>query len=96
MCCLGGAGCEPWSVAPCTQGLTLQCDGPEDCAAGLVCCGVFSVGIGPPSAVFCTGQCETTAVSPGHFACHTFSDCPDAGYTSCVPYADAGRLSFCK
>jgi hypothetical protein len=77
ICCLHGAGQFPnlTYTLTCTDSCPgtdpeVECDGPEDCGAGEVCCM-------NPEGVFCTDDCSGMAAA----ACHDDTDCSDA---SCI------------
>jgi hypothetical protein len=85
-CCLGASSaCQerPASTPPSScSGLFLECDGPEDCVAGQVCC----YDPGAPAA-FCTGSCVVLqSLCSQRLLCHTSTDCP-ASQPSCVAIA---------
>jgi hypothetical protein len=90
-CCMAGtSACQPRDAG--CSGLTLQCDGPEDCIPGSVCYLAYN---GPRGqAAFCSGLLSGTTSLPSGIVCHTAADCP-AFSTSCVPLDAGAPLSLC-
>ncbi len=82
MCQSPNAGCN---------GAAFDCDGPEDCSNGDICCG----GTGGSA---CTplggGGCQGGDVP----LCHTLDDCPktNGGFVACCPSPQGGHLHFCS
>jgi hypothetical protein len=89
-CCLAGtsSACQPRSSS--CSGVPVQCDGPEDCPAGDMCCDRAKASF-LSSALFCTGQGQCSGPAT---VCHTSADCP-ASNPTCVP-GDAGPFSYCQ
>jgi hypothetical protein len=89
-CCMGGTTqCQARSAA--CSATRMQCDGPEDCAAGQRCFAGGAIATNSSGmAVYCTG---TNGGALGNFLCHSAADCL-AGQ-SCVP-ADASPWSYCQ
>lgn len=79
------AECVP-AGATCSGNGTVECDGPEDCADGRVCCGRLGGGNSGQAA------CETSCTN-GVMLCHNDGDCP-AG-VSCCPIQQLGT-GFCN
>jgi hypothetical protein len=99
--CDGGQVCSitvedksesPWSVsARCTaladaKDMAFQCDGPEDCATGQVCCADLVEGGGSS----CVAERDCSGIGSERVMCRSTDDCTFPGHT-CKP-ADAGSF----
>jgi hypothetical protein len=70
------------------QGVTAECDGPEDCpTTGDVCCGHFGGGGGGNGV-----QCDTAGQGCLEL-CHTATDCSMTGAMCCTP--QFGNSKYC-
>jgi hypothetical protein len=76
------------------ESLEIDCDGPEDCASGMVCCATMSLTSGRYDEVSCRESCNS-GISQRRALCHADAPiCPDAqqckpdpllppGYSTC-------------
>jgi hypothetical protein len=80
-CCVQGQGRTCVAAGSC-QGVNFDCDGPEDCDSGEVCC----YGGGGNGGTSCT-----TAASCPAPTCSTATDCPTQGQMCCT----IGQLQVC-
>lgn len=91
VCCPSNGACEA-DYVPCLDesghGYYMECDGPEDCASGDVCC--ISVGAMALGGSGCSkaSDCETTSMQ--QVACHGGGDCPSG--TTCQPADNASMF----
>jgi hypothetical protein len=89
-CVRGSSQCWPFAT---------NCDGPEDCEGGGVCCVDPEAGAsyGPTTATECTtrGRCLGRVAE---LACHEDGDCPQRMKCRRAPYAEDFRraLSVCR
>jgi hypothetical protein len=71
----------------------IRCDGPEDCAAGDICCGDVTFGD-----IVTLAECRKTCASPDFVVCGGTSNvCPTG--QSCVQYEVNGvatKYNVCK
>lgn len=110
VCCVDPAGPTFTCAASCADGgVTINCDGPEDCTGGKVCCGTVNVGAGtPPScpisagAASCTDSCATVIPTScpdkgSARLCHAAADCAsDSTNKNCCTFAAGGASgTFC-
>jgi hypothetical protein len=114
VCCVTpkDGGADQACAASCADGgVTLGCDGPEDCSGGTakICCATLKVGAGtPPACPFesgaasCAADCPTRIPTscPGEGKarlCHTKSDCAgDASNPECCTFSGGGgTATFC-
>jgi len=81
-----GGTCAAANTACAVGNETFQCDGPEDCATGTVCC-AYTVGAITTQAIIaplpttntvCTSAQKCASLS-GRIPCHTVSDCTNGG-----------------
>ena len=82
VCCvtMQGSSC----TADCQQGLSLACDGPEDCSGGTpVCCADVSMGGGGSQCV-ADGDCNSGGYTSG-VVCHTVADCQSGENCNAIP-----------
>jgi hypothetical protein len=91
-CCMSAsAGCQARSMQ-CTQNtLPMECDGPEDCPVGQICCGSYN-----PEMTYCTGQCGPTPLANAGDGrlCHTNQDCANNATCHSLVYY-GGTFSVC-
>jgi hypothetical protein len=82
VCCvtMQGASC----TQDCQNGLSLACDGPEDCSNGDICCGDVGMG-GGGAECMAVDQCDPGWTSG--VVCHADGDCPDNGTCTDIPMA---------
>ncbi|MCB9537269.1 MAG: VCBS repeat-containing protein [Myxococcales bacterium] len=85
VCCLGGGGSSGCERQCDGLTVTVECDGPEDCAAGWLCCASVAGG----------ARCAATCGAEALPLCHTDADCAaDTPCTTCpVPLID--ELNVC-
>lgn len=87
-CGMGSGGSKCVAKGTCKGDVTLACDGPDDCAAGQVCC--FK-----PAAPMTTDEgattCETTCPMGTAVVCHEDKDCPMDRPNCC-----GKRLGICR
>jgi hypothetical protein len=114
VCCAAGsgAGATYTCADSCPDGgLTIACDGPDNCRSGSAnfCCGRLfpSGGTAPLCDVSVTSACADTCTTqlpqscsgdPGVVRlCHRVSDCAgDAAHASCCQFASSGtNITFC-
>ncbi|MBI5481015.1 MAG: hypothetical protein HY906_19305 [Deltaproteobacteria bacterium] len=82
VCCvtMQGASC----TADCQQGLSLACDGPEDCPTGTpVCCGDIGMQGGGTECV-ADGNCDSGGYTSG-VVCHNDGDCQSGETCNSIP-----------
>jgi hypothetical protein len=99
-CCVvasgGGASASCIPAGSMCEGTAVDCDGPDDCDAGEICCargggggGGFTVGCEPAG-----GDCGSGFSS--FELCATADDCSDPADTMCCPVAAGGfSASYC-
>ncbi len=89
-CCSGDQGKTGTCVAAAmqcpNQGLRYECQGPEDCGGGQVCC--FKVDRGS----FCNNGCVFGQIS--YIVCHRQADCQNGG--TCQPLAQGSPYKGCS
>ena len=72
-----------------------ECDGPEDCAAGEVCCGTLTAGVAVAyDSMRCQPACSD--VDGGIVMCHENTDCPGYIPADAAAAGDAGPGDVCR
>ncbi len=61
----------------CSFVVAAECDGSEDCADGMVCCGTFNGGAFTYDSIRCEAECDPAA--GGFLLCHEGDVCPVEG-----------------
>lgn len=98
-CCISGGGggassmCIP--IGDACMGAAVDCDGPEDCSGGTVCCA--NGGFGGDITVACVDSSMCTGGFGGGFElCHGASDCTDTSVMCCPIMAGGISGAFCS
>lgn len=81
----GGHSSSCVAAGSCGKGISISCEGTDNCPAGDICC--FSGGNGSSSTT-CEPKCA------GAQLCNKPSDCPPS--ETCRPIAELGGLGFCE
>jgi hypothetical protein len=88
-CCANSSSLACQSqLMPC-NGVSYDCDGPEDCLKGEACCGGNGSTCDQPSV------CEQENRVP---LCHTLDDCPktNGGFVACCQSPQGGHIHYCS
>src|SRR5262249_18304969 len=87
-CCITQGPVGPRCLSPAMQcaGAAFDCDGPEDCTNGELCCG-------DPGG----SQCSGGGCGGGEgVLCHTLNDCPGNGFVACCGVSATTRARYCS
>ena len=110
VCCVDPGGPTFKCADSCSDGgVAINCDGPEDCTGGKVCCGTVDVGSGTPPtcpistgaascAATCTTVIPTSCPDKGSARlCHAAADCAsDKANANCCTFSASGTSgTFC-
>lgn len=90
ICCVafaGGMATMTCSAPADCMGVAASCDGPEDCASGEACCGMF----GGPGGGGGTTSCVAEAMCTRGRLCHADADC--TGMDTCCSFMGASVCS---